>query len=112
MILDSDGDSEKKEREMRDEGFRKEEYFILPKKEIEDYLIDSKAISSISKKSLEEIESLISETNGAGKEKLERIMNKLGIKPTSETKALIARHLDTTPEDINKIITLIKNKIN
>ena len=110
IILDSDRRKEKKEQEMKNEGFRNDEYFILEKEEIEEYLIDSNAISKIARKPSAEIREIISGTKGTGKEKLGRILKRLGIQPNSEIKALIVRHLESTPKEISDIIALVRTR--
>ena len=111
MVRDSDGKKDKKLQEMKDEGFRDEEYLILEKGEIEDYLIDSDAIAKISGRSSDEVRELVSQTKGTGKEKLEKILLELRIPSDSGTKTLIARHMKSTPQEIKEKITFIKTKI-
>ena len=112
LVEDSDNIKEEKETKLKDEGFSEGEYHIFSEKEIEDYLLDSIAISKLTGKSIEEVEEAIKISNGRGKEKLAKIFKKLSLsKPKAETKELIVIHMDIIPEEISQIMTKVKEKL-
>jgi len=111
LILDSDNKKEEYEKKLKSEGFLKEEYYIFDQKEIESYLIDIKAISTI----LSVPEKIISRDlkikKTMGKEELDYIFEKYyGAKPDSQTKGLIAKNMDVPVEFVN-IIEIIFNSL-
>ena len=108
IVLDSDNEKQKKEDKLKQEGFEKEEYHVLTKKEIEDYLLEPKAISAITGKSGEEVNQAITRAKGTGKEKLDDVFKILIDSKASEgVKELLALHVDI-PEEILGIIKEIK----
>lgn len=112
LVEDSDNKKEEKEKKLKDEGFSEGEYHIFSEKEIEDYLLDPIAISKLTGKSIEEVEEVIRNSNGRGKEKLANIFKKLSLsKPRAETKELIVTHMDTIPEEISQIMNKVDEKL-
>ena len=112
LLEDSDNKKEEKEIKLKNEGFSEGEYHIFSEKEIEDYLIDSIAISKLTGKSIEEVEKAIKISNGRGKEKLAKIFKNLSLsKPRAETKELIVTHMDIIPEEISQIMSKVKEKL-
>jgi len=112
LVEDSDNIKKDKEKRLKDEGFSEGEYHIFSEKELEDYLIDSNAISKLTSKSIEEVEEVIRISNGRGKEKLAKIFKKLSLsKPRAETKELLVANMDTIPEEISQIINKVEDKL-
>ena len=108
IVLDSDNEKEKKEEKLKREGFQQNEYHVLSKKEIEDYPLDSKVISGITGKSEKEVNEVITNTSGAGKEKLDKVFENLNLtKPNANVKELLATQVDM-PEEISLLINGIK----
>jgi len=111
IIQDSDNRKKEKEEELKKAGFTPNEYYVLSRKEIEDYLLDSKAISEITGKDIQEIEMQIKNTKGAGKEKLESLFKLLGLsKPDESMKELLAFRVEIS-EEISSIINRINEII-
>ena len=111
MIRNSDRKPDRKTREMRDAGFGEDEYLILEEGEIEDYLIDSDAISKIANKTPDEVEKIILQTNKSRKERLKSVLSKLGLQSDIGTKLTITRNSESTPQEIKEKINLIKDLI-
>lgn len=108
IILDSDNKKEEKEENLEKEGFQQKEYHVLSKKEIEDYLLDAKAISQITPESEEKVNEVITRTSGAGKEKLDTVFKNLNLsKPDTGVKELLAACVDM-PKEILSIVNEIK----
>jgi len=111
IIRDSDNKKEEKEKELQKEGFKQEEYHVLSKKEIEDYLLDPKAISGITGKTLEQVSETITSTKGTGKEKLENVLASLGLSELDTgVKELLAARVET-PDEISSLIDKIREKV-
>lgn len=110
VLLDSDTGKEKEEKQKLVSELKPGQFYILSNKDIEDYLIDVQAISSMANRDQDEIRKKIDEIGGAGKEKLEKILNSIDKKPTAEVKALIVSHMENFPEEIKGIIDLIKKE--
>ena len=112
LILDSDNNRDETEKKLKKYGIGKENYHILEKKEIDSYLIDSKALSTVSGLDEKYVEDLIEKHKITSKGGLENMFFKeLGIKATSEIKGLIARNLPDTPEEFKAICEEIKNTL-
>ena len=108
IILDSDNKHQEKEETLKKEGFKDNEYHILSEKEIESYLVDAKAISSLTAKPTEEVEESIPTAQGSGKAKLKNIFLKLGFsEPNDCSKEYLAAQIDI-PEEILSLIKEIK----
>jgi len=110
LLLDSDSPKMKKEhlKKIKDAGFKPDEYYVLNEKEIEDYLIDPKALSSfLNEKSISKVQKAIEGTKGKGKEKLEKII-KILCGEKIKDKHMIVRHFEEIPDEINEIIVRIK----
>jgi len=104
LILDSDNHRDEIEKKLKTSGINKMNYHILDKKEIDCYLIDSKAIATISGLDETYVEHLIEKYKITSKGGLEHLFIKeIGIKATPEMKGLIARNLPDTPEEFKKI---------
>ena len=110
-ILDSDTGNEKEDKlqKIRDARFKPHEYIILEKKELEGYLLDTNAISSMLKLKPEVVREAIEKANGNGKKPLEDVLERLGPGNDSDVKALIVSHLDSIPTEIEQIIRVIKD---
>lgn len=108
IIVDSDNKHQEKEDTLKQEGFKPNEYHILSEKEIESYLIDAKAISNVTAKSIEEVNKAIENSKGSGKEKLNNIFTQLGFsEPNDCTKEYLAAQIEI-PEEILLLIKEIK----
>jgi len=112
LLLDSDNNKDEIEKKLKTSGIKKENYHILEKKEIDCYLIDSKAISIISGLDESYVEHLIEEHSVTSKGGLEKLFIKeIGIKATPEIKGLIARNLPDTPEEFKTICLEIASSL-
>lgn len=112
MIVDSNNKKEEKIKEFKREGFSESEFHVLNEKEIESYLIDTKAISKTTGKAKVDVEKAIDNAGGNGKEKLKNIFKNLGLsEPVAETKELLVIHMDEIPEEISQMLDKIKEKI-
>lgn len=108
IIVDSDNKHQEKEDTLKQGGFKPNEYHILSEKEIESYLIDAKAISNVTAKSIEEVNKAIENSKGSGKEKLNNIFTQLGFSETNDcTKEYLAAQIDI-PDEILLLIKEIK----
>ncbi len=108
IIVDSDNKHQEKEDTLKQEGFKPNEYHILSEKEIESYLIDAKAISNVTAKSIEEVNKAIENSKGSGKEKLNNIFTQIGFsEPNDCTKEYLAAQIDI-PDEILLLIKEIK----
>ena len=111
IILDSDNNLKEKEESLKNEGFKSDEFHILSKKEIESYLIDEKAISTVTAKSTEKVKEAVKNARGAGKENLKSIFLNLGFsEPNDCSKEYLAAQI-AIPEEIMSIIKGIKANI-
>jgi predicted ATP-dependent endonuclease of OLD family len=110
LILDSDNKKDKKTEDLKKE-FKTDEFYVLGKKETEDYLIDAQAISAATGKKIEDVRKIIKETKGGGREKLEKVLKRLRYSsPDSGVKELVASRIDKLPDDILAMIKLVKEK--
>lgn len=108
IIWDSDNKKKEKEQKLQKEGFKQNEYHVLSKKEIEDYLLDPKAISGITGKSEKEVNEAITNAKGAGKGKLDNVFKNLNFTgPDENVKELLAARVDI-PEEILSLIDEVK----
>ena len=108
IILDSDNKHQEKEETLQKEGFKDNEYHILSEKEIESYLVDAKAISSLTAKPTEEVEESMRSAQGSGKAKLKNIFLQLGFsEPNDCSKEYLAAQIDI-PEEVLSLINEIK----
>lgn len=109
LVVDSDNKKEAQEKKIKDANIGSSEYKILEEKEIESYLLDAKALSSITSVSKDIVENKIRSVKRRGKEQLDQLFRELGFsKPDEQTKQLIARALSTIPQEIDDIINEIK----
>ena len=110
-VLDGDGQDEL-HRRLSQEGIPEENVHFLSKGEIESYLADPSAIAALTNRSTSEVEAVLSETRGRGKEQLEAVLQGLGVsKASSEVKELLVCHLPEIPDEMQRIITVIKSKL-
>jgi predicted ATPase len=108
IIQDSDNKRKEKEEVLKKAGFTQDEYYILSRKEIEDYLLDPKAISTIIGRDIQEVERQIKKARGEGKEKLENLFMLLGLsKPDESMKELLASRVEMQ-EEILSVINKIR----
>lgn len=84
--------------------------FLLSKKEIESYLLDSAAIASVCKVRVDQVAHFLQSMSGSGKEQLERVLRKFKVRPRTEVKQLVARHLATVPDDFIKMRNKIRQR--
>ena len=82
--------------------------FVLSKKEIDSYLLDPSAIGEVCGVTDAEVARQLKGTTGEGKEELEHIIRSFKVRPTPEVKQLIARHIETVPEDFVKMLLVIQ----
>jgi hypothetical protein len=71
--------------------------FLLPERQIDSYLMQPRALAEV----FHEQESIVRTfvpSNG-GKEQLESLVRKFGVKPSAEVKKIIARHVEPNPRD-------------
>ncbi|VVB95504.1 DNA replication and repair protein RecF [uncultured archaeon] len=110
IVADSDNKKEEKEKKLK-KDFSSEEFHILLKKEIEDYIIEPEAISKLTNKTIGEVEAAIKNSKSNGKEKLDSIFLKLGMsKPVSQIKALLVNHMEEIPEEILQIMSKVDER--
>jgi len=111
LIVESDEDRDTKIKKLREYGLTKIDYHILPL-DIEAYLINASAISSVLGKPPKKVQQVVRKAGGKpSKEKLERIMSTLRAKPTRDIKKRLAVALPRLPKDIRAVTNLISNRI-
>lgn len=112
-VLDSDNRKDEKIHKLQEANFSSDNYYcILSKGEIEDYLLDSKAISKVTGKGVEEVDKAIIASKGSGKKKLTNVFKNLVFsEPSAETKELLVANLETCPQEIESILQSISEKI-
>jgi len=112
-VLDSDNRKDEKIHKLQEANFSSDSYYcILSKGEIEDYLLDSEAISKVTGKSIEEVDKAIIASKGSGKKKLAKVFKNLGFsEPSAETKELLVANLETLPQEIESMLQSISKKI-
>lgn len=112
-VLDSDNRKDEKIHKLQEANFSSDNYYcILSKGEIEDYLLDSKAISKVTGKGVEEVDKAIIASKGSGKKKLAKVFKILGFsEPSAETKELLVANLETHPQEIESMLQSISEKI-
>jgi predicted ATPase len=112
VVCDSDGDRAGKEAGIRQEGLADGEFHVLERKEIEDYLIDAKAIAAVTNKSEGEVEEAIADTKGAGKQKLEKVLKRCGIGTADiGIKLALTANMESLPEEIEGILDRISKAV-
>ena len=84
------------------------EFYILDRKEIEDYLIDPIAISRLAQRPIDEINEIIDSASDAGKEKLDWIFKQIYLKLDSGTKETLVRNMDKIPDEIIIFLNSVK----
>lgn len=110
-LVDSDNKLHEHKQLLRNAGASDDEVFVLKKGEIEDYLIDSKALSVIIGKPEDDVREAINKTSLSGKELLNRIFNHFQLpRPKSETKKTIAEKIIDIPDEIQEIIEKVRHK--
>jgi predicted ATPase len=111
-ILDNDGRDEVGGK-LRQAGIPAENMHFLSNGEIEDYLMEPSAIASLTHRQRSEVEQILEQSRGSGKQQFETTIKRLGISNTSpEVKELLARHLPEIPDEIQEIIKEIKSRLN
>ncbi|MEM2969352.1 MAG: AAA family ATPase [Candidatus Bathyarchaeia archaeon] len=111
VIRDSDNKKQEKEKELEKAGFKQNEYYVLSKKEIEDYLLDPEAISGIVGRTVEEVKKQMEKAKGEGKEKLENLFKLLELsKPDEGVKELLASRVKI-PQETLSIIDKIRKSL-
>jgi hypothetical protein len=81
--------------------------FILSKKEIDSYLLDERALARAFNVTEKVVAQRLRATKGAGKEKLEHMIQTFRFRSTPEIKQMIARHLVGVPDDFVKMFEII-----
>jgi hypothetical protein len=81
--------------------------FVLSKKEIDSYLLDERALAHAFNVTEDVVAQQLRATKGAGKEKLEHIIQTFGFRSTPVTKQIIARHMVSVPDDFVKMFAII-----
>lgn len=111
-VLDSDNRKDEKIHKLQEANFSSDSYYcILSKGEIEDYLLDSEAISKVTGKGIEEVDKAIIASKGSGKKKLTKVFKILGFsEPPAETKELLVANLETLPQEIESMLQSISEK--
>lgn len=84
--------------------------FLLSKRQIETYLLDSKAIARVCNVPDPDVLKQLEHSKGSDKERLEHVVSDLGVRPTTQVKQLIARHLDVVPHDFVKMLEAIRHR--
>ena len=112
MVLGSDTLGEIKIKRIEQEGFQADEYVLLGKKAMKDYLLDTRALAKAAHKDIFEIERKIGEARGGTEERLAHILGDAYIEASEEMNAIIVRFLKNTPEDIGEIINGVVSKGN
>jgi predicted ATPase len=111
IVLDSDNKKGEKEKKLQESGFSREEHHVLSKKEIEDYLLDARAISRITGRSEDKVSAAISKSKGGGKEKLKNVFRNLDLnelKVTEDVKVLLVENMEGIPDEISLILSKVK----
>ncbi len=81
--------------------------FILSEKEVESYLLDSRAIAKALAVEESRVAELLKNNTTRGKEDLEYALRGLGLRPTSQVKQLIARHKENVPKDFAELKKIV-----
>jgi hypothetical protein len=84
--------------------------FLLSKKQIETYLLDSKAIARVCNVPDAEVLRHLEHSKGSDKQRLEHVVSDFGVRPTTQVKQLIARHLDIVPNDFVNMLETIRHR--
>jgi 5S rRNA maturation endonuclease (ribonuclease M5) len=104
IILDSDGDPEKKLNALAELGVPTENALVLKEKEIEAYILDAEALGSILAADSNEVASRLTEIKATGKEKLEAVFKSYGLSaPNAQVKGLIAHAMPSVPQEITEL---------
>ena len=114
IVLDSDNKKSEKERKLQETGFSEGEYHVLSKKEIEDYLLDALAISTITGKSVDKVSEAINKSKGGGKEKLKNVFRNLDLnelEATEDVKQLLVGNMEGIPGEISSILSKVKERL-
>jgi len=82
--------------------------FLLPKKELESYLLDAKAIAQALASEEAKVQKLLNVKKGGGKETLEFALQSLGVHPSPQVKQIIARHVVSVPRDFERLMEAIR----
>lgn len=107
-LVDSDNKIYEHTQLLRNEGASDDEIFVLKKGEIEDYIIDSKAISAVIRESEDDVQEVINKTSLSGKELLNSIFHHFQFRLKTETKRAIAEKMIETPSEIQEIIEKVR----
>jgi len=109
LIVESDEDRDTKITKLREYGLDEADYHILPL-DIEAYLINISAISSVLNKPSKKVQQAVRKAGGKpSKEKFETILAILGAKPNRDTKKRLAGALPRLPKDIRSVTDLISS---
>lgn len=114
IVLDSDKKKSEKEEKLQKSGFSRGEYHVLSKKEIEDYLLDTLAISKITGGSEDKVSAAIKKSKGGGKEKLKNVFRNLDLnelKVTEDVKVLLVENMGEIPGEISSILNEVKRRL-
>jgi hypothetical protein len=106
FLIVLDGDASQWASQLSDD-IRKR-LFLLPRKEIESYLFDSKAISIQLNTPEHQVRKLIDSQTNHGKEGFEHVISHLGVRPTSQIKQLLARQMEKAPDDFVALFKIIE----
>jgi predicted ATP-dependent endonuclease of OLD family len=110
-ILDNDGRDEVGGK-LRQAGIPAENMHFLSNGEIEDYLVEPSAIAALTHREQSEVEAILSQTRGSGKEQFEDLIQRLGVsKASAEIKELLVLHLPEIPDEVRKITSDIKSRL-
>jgi hypothetical protein len=84
--------------------------FLLSKRQIETYLLDPKAIARVCNVPDAEVLNRLEHSKGNDKQRLEHVVSDFAVKPTTQVKQLIARHLDIVPHDFVNMLEMIRRR--
>jgi predicted ATPase len=111
-VLDGDAKDEMSQK-FRNAGVPEGNVHFLSKGEIEDYLMEPSAIAALTHRPVSEVEAILSQTRGSGKEQFQAMIQRLGVsKASAEIKELLVRHLPEIPNEIRETISDIKSRLN
>ncbi|MFQ5859465.1 MAG: AAA family ATPase, partial [Anaerolineae bacterium] len=109
LVLDSDGDQEKRDQEVRSLGLNSNEFIVLSQKELESYLLDPAALAGVTGRQPKEVSAVIKAAKGQGKERLGSVLRELGITSTDTgIMQAIVQHMTELPEELAAIIDRVK----
>jgi hypothetical protein len=87
-------------------------FHVLSKGEIEDYLIDTRAMAAPVNHSQNEVDEVLTQTKGRGKARLDNVLKRLGVsKASAEVKELLALHLQMLDLEILGIVEYVSSRL-